>query len=83
MNRQPKGGCVLATQPPKSKSISPRKSKFPRTDLGNGELLASLYKGRLCFDHSRKKWFIFSKHWWVEDLDGLSANESQPQRHPQ
>src|SRR5215469_1537373 len=61
----------MATQPPTTlDSIPPLRRKTPLTDIGNGELIACLYKGRLCFDHSRGKWLIFREHWWTEDVDG-------------
>jgi putative DNA primase/helicase len=59
----------VSTQPPAGSSTS-RLSVFKCTDAGNGDLLASLYKNCLRFDHSQKCWLIFRKHWWVEDVDG-------------
>jgi putative DNA primase/helicase len=40
---------------------------FPLTDAGNAEKFADVYKGELRYDHSRKRWLAWRKHWWVED----------------
>jgi putative DNA primase/helicase len=40
------------------------------TDAGNAEWFAAQYKDKLRFDHRRKSWLIWRKHWWVEDRDG-------------
>jgi hypothetical protein len=32
---------------------------FPRTDAGNGELFAHLYRDRTRFDHKRHHWLIW------------------------
>ena len=44
---------------------------LPRcTDMGNAELFADLYRLRLRFDYSRKRWLLWDSHWWTEDVDG-------------
>src|SRR5215472_1359342 len=43
----------------------------PCTDAGNAELFASRYQDVLRFDHRRKRWLFWNKHWWQEDSDGL------------
>lgn len=44
-----------------------RHSDSPRTDAGNAELFAVLYEKNLRYDHKRKRWLRWRKHWWVED----------------
>lgn len=41
-----------------------------RTDAGNSELFAGLFRDRLRFDHARKRWLLWSEHWWTLDVDG-------------
>ncbi len=43
--------------------------RFPRTDSGNAELFASLYRDRLRYDHRRKGWLVWASHWWQPDAD--------------
>ena len=43
---------------------------FPRTDVGNAELFAHLYKDCLRYDHTHKRWLLWQGHWWAEDVDG-------------
>ena len=46
-------------------------AKHPhRTDAGNAELFAGIYKDTIRFDHHRKRWLLWKDHWWVEDEDG-------------
>ena len=42
---------------------------FPRTDAGNAELFAHLYKDGLRYDHARDRWLVWCEHWWTEDED--------------
>jgi putative DNA primase/helicase len=57
----------VSTQPPKSNSTARRKQGFPRTDAGNAEFFAHLYKDQLRYDFGRGRWLLWAKHWWVED----------------
>lgn len=57
----------MSTQPPKGNSTSPTKRWFPRTDAGNAEFFADLYKNHLRCDFGRGRWLLWSKHWWTED----------------
>jgi putative DNA primase/helicase len=43
---------------------------FPRTDAGNGELFAHLYRDQVRHDHRRHHWLIWDGHHWREDADG-------------
>jgi putative DNA primase/helicase len=47
--------------------LEPR--RFPRTDAGNGELLAHLYGDVLRRDHARERWLVWTAggHWWQDD----------------
>jgi putative DNA primase/helicase len=48
-----------------------RTNRLPlRTDSGNAELFAALYKGKVLYDHRRGRWFIWRGDWWSEDADG-------------
>lgn len=40
------------------------------TDSGNAELLAHFHGDDLRFDHARRRWLVWSGHWWAEDADG-------------
>lgn len=45
----------------------PKLKMFLRTDAGNAELFASLHENRVRYDHKRERWFVWWKHWWIED----------------
>ena len=45
-------------------------SDFSRTDAGNAELFAELYGKSLRYDHKRKRWLVWAKHWWIPDKNG-------------
>jgi putative DNA primase/helicase len=48
-----------------------RKRKLPVcTDSGNAELFAALYRGKVLYDHQRRRWFVWRDHWWTDDSDG-------------
>jgi len=42
---------------------------FHHIDAGNGELFAHLYGERVRFDHRRRRWLLFTDHWWIPDAD--------------
>jgi putative DNA primase/helicase len=48
-----------------------KRPTFLRTDAGNAEMFAYESKDDLRYDHSRKRWFVWGGHWWIEDKDGL------------
>ncbi|OFW66504.1 MAG: hypothetical protein A2Y74_09555 [Actinobacteria bacterium RBG_13_63_9] len=48
---------------------SQRERAFPRTDAGNGELFAQCHGDHVRYDHRRKRWLIWSGHWWRPDAD--------------
>ncbi len=41
-----------------------------RTDAGNAELFAALFRDGLRFDHKRERWLLYAEHWWTTDPDG-------------
>jgi putative DNA primase/helicase len=43
------------------------RAPFMRTDAGNGELFAALFRDKLRFDHKRKRWLGWRTHWWEQD----------------
>jgi putative DNA primase/helicase len=52
---------------------APRKNsqRLPnRTDAGNAELFAALFRDRLRFDHARHRWLWYAEYWWTTDADG-------------
>jgi putative DNA primase/helicase len=49
------------------KGVNPKKLTFPRTDSGNAELFAAMYRDELRFDFGRGRWLIWVGHWWAED----------------
>ena len=57
-----------STFTPKPKAKKPVVSKPPyhflRTDAGNAELFAALYQNKLRYNHKRKKWLVWRRHWW-------------------
>jgi len=57
----------MSTRPPKGKSTARRKRGFPRTDAGNAEFFADLYKNQLRYDFGRGRWLRWKEHWWIED----------------
>lgn len=52
----------------------PRKRTFPallsRSDMGNAEFFAAVFRDRLRFDHLRQRWLLYRGHWWSSDVDG-------------
>ncbi len=57
---------------------------FPRTETGNAELFADLYGGRLRYDHRRRRWLLWTEHWWQRDADAevrRLAKEAARQRY--
>jgi putative DNA primase/helicase len=71
VNRQPGGGCVMDTRPPKPNSTRRRKNRFPCTDAGNAELLSAACRDLLRYDHGRGCWLIWQEHWWAPDESQL------------
>jgi putative DNA primase/helicase len=49
--------------------IARQSGKFPPTDSGNGELIASLAQARYKFDHRRGLWLKFSGSYFAPDPD--------------
>ena len=41
-----------------------------RTDAGNAELFAALFRDGLRFDHKHERWLLYGEHWWRPDPDG-------------
>lgn len=42
---------------------------YATTDAGNGEYFAFLQGDRLRYDHARKRWLVWTGHWWTPDAD--------------
>jgi len=40
---------------------------YPRTDAGNAELFAYVFRDGLRYDHKRGRWLKWQKNWWAED----------------
>ena len=45
----------------------PKANQFALTDAGNAELFAAQYAEKVRFDHPRRLWMIYKKHWWKPD----------------
>jgi putative DNA primase/helicase len=58
-----------ASPPSNGRESAPVSGRFPRTDSGNAELFAHLFGDRLRFDHRRKRWLLWTDHWWKPDVD--------------
>lgn len=46
------------------------RTSFARTDAGNAEFFADLFKDHLRYDHRRKSWLTWSGQHWQYDQDG-------------
>lgn len=55
------------TPPTIAQLENPQVKMFNCTDTGNSELFASLYKGKVLYDHLRGKWFLWTGVRWRED----------------
>jgi putative DNA primase/helicase len=44
--------------------------RYPRTDAGNAELFAAIFKAELRYDYTKGRWLVWQKNWWEEDVDG-------------
>lgn len=47
------------------------KDSLFKDEYGDAELLAQLYQGRLCYDHSEKSWYRWAGHAWQRDRTGI------------
>jgi putative DNA primase/helicase len=45
-------------------------NKFNRTDTGNAQLFAALFKDVLRYDHKQGRWLIWKGHYWGDDTCG-------------
>ncbi len=46
------------------------RTSFARTDAGNAEFFAEMFKDQLRYDHRRKSWLVWNGHRWHYDTDG-------------
>lgn len=49
---------------------------FPLTETGDSEFFAECYRGRLRYDHTRRMWFTFGPHHWVQDITGSATQRA-------
>jgi putative DNA primase/helicase len=64
---------IARSRPPEEVPLpesKPARFLYPRTDAGNAELFAALNGKRLRYDHQRKRWLVWNRHWWTEDKKG-------------
>ena len=54
---------------PMPDSVTAPLPRFPRTDAGNGELLAHLHGGHLRYDRGRHRWLRWAGHRWAPESD--------------
>jgi len=43
-----------------------------RGETGDAKLLATIYEGKLAYDHSLREWYIWQGHYWQQDRVGLA-----------
>jgi len=44
--------------------------KYPRTDAGNAELFAAIFKNQLRYNYTKNRWLVWRENWWEEDVNG-------------
>lgn len=49
----------------RAKTVPPQ-----NTDTGNAELFAKRYGEMLRYDHGKKRWLVWRRHWWEEESGG-------------
>jgi putative DNA primase/helicase len=42
-------------------------------EYGDARLFASVFSGRVCYDHLEKEWYLFHQHYWEQDKTGQIA----------
>lgn len=47
---------------------------YHRAEMGDAELLAALYRGRIVYDHAEKAWHVWGGHSWERDRLGQVEN---------
>lgn len=47
---------------------------YHRAEMGDAELLAALYAGRIVYDHAEKAWYVWAGHCWQRDRLGQVEN---------
>lgn len=63
-----------AAAPVKLAQLQPQdKSKWPRSDTGNGLLFAARYKHILKYVKGRGNWYFYNGKYWEEDIDRLKV----------
>jgi putative DNA primase/helicase len=58
-----RGGAVLS----RSISLSTVQRTLNLGETGDGELLATIYKDQLVYDHAEKNWYLWNGHTWEKD----------------
>lgn len=78
---------LLAAMPPESRrrietsaveEVKRQELIYDANDDGNAEAFADTFRDDVRYDHTRKRWLIWKKHWWQQDADAtvlrLAAN---------
>lgn len=52
-----------------------RNNRYPRNDIGNGNLFADCYREKARYVPERKKWFVFNGRMWEPDTGNLRVME--------
>lgn len=45
---------------------------YENQEAGDGDLLSTMYRDRICYDHAESAWYIWKKHFWERDLTGFT-----------
>ncbi len=61
-----------APKPDKKVSFTPRDvlDYFGKNEMGDAEMMAAMYKGRVVYDHAESAWHVWNKHHWLRDEQG-------------
>ena len=84
LNRQGSGNNSHTKAPEKASETPPKEHQFTENEVvkaindnevGDAYMFRTLFKNRLCYDHTAKEWYLFNGHYWVLDYleDCVSA----------
>lgn len=54
---------------PKESKVTRQEFVYDANDDGNAEAFADAYRDDVRYDHARRRWLIWQKHWWQTDAD--------------
>lgn len=56
-------------EPPKEPQARPSLLLYDANDQGNADAFADTYRDDVRYDHARRRWLLWKKHWWQADAD--------------